>query len=209
MSATALLYTFRRCPYAIRARMAIAASGIKVDEHEVALRDKPASMLAASPKGTVPVLVLSSGEVIEESLDIMRWALAQHDPYDWLRDLPQSLSLIERNDREFKPLLDAYKYPERHRLGDALPDPLAHREAARPFLSDLTSRIQAHGFLISHQSRLADVAIMPFVRQFAAVDPTWWASKPYPALADWLARWLADSIFELIMTKQAPSVDAR
>jgi glutathione S-transferase len=209
MAEKALLYTFRRCPYAIRARMAIAASGVAVDEHEVALRAKPASMLAASPKGTVPVLVLPSGKVIDESLDIMRWALAQHDPYDWLQGLPDSLSLIARNDREFKPLLDAYKYPERHRLADAPPEPIAHRNAAHAFLSELTSRIERNGFLLDTRPRLADVAIMPFIRQFAAVDPTWWDSKPYRGLHEWLAGWLADGLFEQTMTKRAPSVNTR
>jgi glutathione S-transferase len=202
MSAPPLLYTFRRCPYAIRARMAIAASGVPVVEHEVALSAKPAAMLAASPKGTVPVLVLPDGQVIDESLDIMRWALGQCDPANWLDELEDSLAFIVRNDREFKPLLDAYKYPERHRIDGVPAEPTRHRDAASPFLLDLESRAQQHDFLLGPQPRLADVAIMPFIRQFAAVDPAWWSTHPYPALSRWLNRWLEDPIFASVMSKR-------
>ena len=179
VSADPILYSFRRCPFAMRARLALAVSGARYEGREIILRAKPAALLAASAKGTVPVLVLPEGEIIDQSLDIMRWALAKCDPEGWLeRDDP---SLIGANDGPFKHDLDRYKYPDRH---DA--DALAHREHGLTFLRDLDSRLAISSFLGGPVRGLTDAAIMPFVRQFAAVDPDWFAAQPLPHLHSWL-----------------------
>lgn len=194
------LYTFRRCPYAIRARLAIAASGVLVQQQEVALRHKPPEMLALSPKGTVPVLHTADGQVIDQSLDIMRWALQQHDPRGWLdqADAPESLALIALNDGPFKQALDRYKYPERH------PDqPAAHwrEQGVATLLADLEQRLQAHPQLLGDRVGLVDMALLPFVRQFAKVDEAWFAQAPLPALRQWLYQHLSDPLFESVMQK--------
>jgi len=152
-----ILYSFRRCPYAMRARLALAVSSTHCELREVKLGAKPPAMLAASPKGTVPVLVLPDGAVIDESLDIMRWALARHDPEGWLaRD---DMGLIAANDGAFKYNLDRYKYPDRHGA-----DPLAHRERGLAWLRGIDARLAEHGQLCGAERGLADAAIMPFVR---------------------------------------------
>ena len=167
-----ILYSFRRCPYAMRARLALAASGLACELREVVLRDKPTDLLEASPKGTVPVLVLPNGDVIDQSLDIMRWALRQHDPEQWLRperDTPSAMeALIAQCDDEFKADLDRYKYPDRYPGAD----PLAHRQAGAAFLASLETRLSATACLFGSQASLADMAIAPFVRQFAHTDAT-------------------------------------
>ena len=193
----AVLYSFRRCPYAMRARMAVLVSGVTVELREVVLRDKPAELLAASPKGTVPVLVLPNGRVIEESFEIMRWALAQHDPEDWLGgcDAP----LIAVNDGPFKHHLDRYKYPERHGS-----EPLAHRAAGLGFLADLEQRLAAHGNLCRETRSLTDIAIFPFVRQFGAVNRAWFEAQPLPLVRAWLARHTHSPLFEAAMVRVPP-----
>lgn len=193
----AVLYSFRRCPYAMRARMAVLVSGVTVELREVVLRDKPAAMLTASPKGTVPVLVLPDGRVIDESFEIMRWALAQHDPEDWLGgyDAPQ----IAVNDGPFKHHLDRYKYPERHGS-----DPLAHRVAGLGLLADLEQRLAAEDNLCRETRSLTDIAIFPFVRQFAAVDREWFAVQPVPRVRAWLARHTGSALFEAAMVRVPP-----
>jgi UPF0176 protein len=195
-----ILYTFRRCPYAIRARLAIAAASIPVRQQEVALRHKPPEMLALSPKGTVPVLHTADGQVIDQSLDIMRWALQQHDPRGWLdqADAPESLALIALNDGPFKQALDRYKYPERH------PDqPAAHwrEQGVATLLAELERRLQAHPQLLGDRVRLVDMALLPFVRQFAKVDEAWFDQAPLPALRQWLHQHLSDPLFESVMQK--------
>lgn len=196
-----VLYSFRRCPYAMRARMALAVSGTRCELREVKLRAKPASMLAASPKGTVPVLVLPEGTVIDESLDIMRWALTHNDPERWLdRDDP---ALIAINDGTFKHHLDRYKYPERHG-GDRNLDPLVHREGGLDFLREIDRRVATAGQLCGATRGLADAAIVPFVRQFAAVDPDWFASQPLHHLRSWLDGHLQSDLFQTIMVRPAP-----
>jgi glutathione S-transferase len=193
-----LLYTFRRCPYAIRARLAIAAAGVTVREHEVALREKPAAMLAISPKGTVPVLQLADGRVLEESLDIMRWALAINDPDHWLRgDDPETHLLIETNDGAFKQALDRYKYANRFPEQPAS----AYRDAAGTFLHTLNARLPTQGFLCGDRATLADAAIFPFVRQFAAVDRGWFEASEFRQLAAWLQRWESSPLFARVMQK--------
>lgn len=202
--ATPILYSFRRCPYAIRARLAIACARTPVELREVTLRDKPADMLAHSPKGTVPVLLLPDGGVLEESLDIMYWALNQHDPEHWLSDSvdqqTKTSALITRNDGEFKTHLDHYKYAVRH------PEhpPEHYRAQAETILEDLNSHLTRQPWLLGEQTSLADIALMPFIRQFAFVDKHWFDHSPYPGLQRWLQTLLATPRFQQVMHKQAP-----
>lgn len=193
-----VLYSFRRCPYAIRARLALSISGMAHELREVHLARKPAAMLLASPKGTVPVLVLDDGVVIDESLAIMRWALARHDPEGWLeRD---DADLIAHNDGPFKHDLDRYKYPDRHGS-----DPAIHREGGMRFLTQLDARLAGTGGGISGGERgLADAAIMPFVRQFAAVDPSWFKEQPLRHVRAWLDSHLSSPLFQSVMTRSEP-----
>lgn len=196
-----ILYSFRRCPYAMRARLAIAASGQAVELREVVLKAKPVEMLAASPKGTLPVLIEADGNVIDESLEIMLWALGRHDPEGWLtpgRD--EMLALIAQCDRDFKHHLDRYKYPERFAGVEAA----AHREAASVFLRALDERLQTSLYLFGEHPALADMAIAPFVRQFAQTDAAWFAAQPWPALMQWLENIVARPRFTAIMHKYAP-----
>jgi glutathione S-transferase len=200
-----LLYSFRRCPYAMRARLAIAASGQRVELREVVLRDKPSELIAASPKATVPVLVLPDGQVIEHSIDIMLWALRLHDPQAWLNPpsgtLDPMLTLIARNDSNgddgFKHHLDRYKYPNRYPGADAA----HHRSEGAAFLLQLEDRLAAAAWLFGKRPALADMAIAPFVRQFAATDPDWFAGQPWPHLQGWLAAITASPLFERVMGK--------
>lgn len=192
-----VLYSFRRCPYAIRARLALMSSGTLCELREVKLPAKPAALLAVSPKGTVPVLVLPDGEVIEESLDIMRWALGRHDPDGWLaHDDP---ALIAANDGPFKRNLDSYKYPEK--FGS---DPAVHRAAGLAFLHELDLRLARDGQLGGAAPGLTDMAIMPFVRQFAGVDPAWFAAQALPHLQAWLAAHVKSVLFAAVMISRAP-----
>lgn len=192
-----VLYSFRRCPYAIRARLALAYSGISVEISEVYLKQKPEQMLALSPKGTVPVLVLADGKVIDESLDIMKWALAQHDPDHWLGRGTDSGKLIQWNDGEFKYHLDRYKYADRY------PEyPSAHyRNQAERFLIELETKLSQHAYLMDDKFSLADAAIFPFIRQFAAVDEQWFISSGYCNLKTWLNGLLNSSLFLSVMVK--------
>ncbi|AOY00721.1 glutathione S-transferase [Jeongeupia sp. USM3] len=192
-----LLYTFRRCPYAMRARLAISASGVDVEQYEVVLRDKPAALLAASPKGTVPVLCLPDGRVIEQSLDIMLWALAINDPLHWLAGRADALALIADNDGGFKQDLDRYKYAER------FPEhPASHyRQRGERFLARLEALLTQRAHLGGAQAGLADAALLPFVRQFAHVDRAWFYASPYPRLIAWLDGWLASLLFATVMQK--------
>jgi glutathione S-transferase len=192
------LYTFRRCPYAIRARLSIAISGLAVEQIEVKLSDKPASMLALSPKGTVPVLRLTDGRVIDESLDIMQWALSQNDPADWLAIDEAATALITLSDGAFKRALDRYKYPQRH------PEfsPTHYRDVeAAPFLQMLESHLSQQSFLLGEKCNIADAAIFPFIRQFAAVDAVWFGASQYRQLKRWHDDWLASDLFQRVMKK--------
>ncbi|MBT2335285.1 glutathione S-transferase [Variovorax paradoxus] len=199
-----VLYSFRRCPYAMRARLALAASGERCELREVVLKNKPPEMLAASPKGTVPVLVLADATVLEQSLDIMLWALRRHDPLCWLAPvagtLDEMLALVAACDNGFKPQLDRYKYPGR------FPDASASaRELGAQFLLQLEARLAGSGpQLFGARAALADAAVMPFVRQFAMVDAAWFESQPWPLLRAWLAGWTASPLFERAMRKYAP-----
>ena len=196
-----ILYSFRRCPYAMRARLALQASGQAVEHREITLKNKPADMLLASPKGTVPVLVLANGSVLEESLDIMRWALERSDPYGWLGGddafRQDAWDLIARNDGDFKFHLDRYKYPHRYGLSDGL----AHRELARGFLDVLQDRLAIQDFLGGARFGLTDAAIAPFVRQFAHTDPIWFAAQAWSHLAKWLQDFETSAAFAQVMEK--------
>ncbi|MES2880126.1 MAG: glutathione S-transferase [Pseudomonadota bacterium] len=195
-----LLFTYRRCPYAMRARMALLVAGITFDRFEIVLRDKPAALLALSPKATVPVLQLPDGRVLEESWDIVRWALAAQDPQGWWSRAQSAgnLALLACNDGEFKHHLDRYKYPERYNE----PDRNAHRDKAMAaLLWPLESRLQNDAYLGGPAPCATDIAVFPFVRQFAAVEPGWFAQQPLPALQAWLARWLASPLFAACMAR--------
>ena len=201
-----LLYTFRRCPYAIRARLAIAVAGMTVNEREVSLREKPAEMLAISPKDTVPVLQLADGSVIDESIDIMRWVLAQHDPDHWLAvDADEAATLILINDAEFKRALDGYKYPNRYPERSATD----YRREGERFLATLEARLTGQPFLGGGQIRWVDAAVFPFIRQFAAVDPDWFSNAPYPNVQRWLQAWLVSPLFLSVMAKPVQAAAAQ
>lgn len=202
MTDHAILYSFRRCPYAMRARMGLKVSGLNYEHREIVLRDKPAEMLAISPKGTVPVY--QTGEqVIEESLDLLHFALAHDDPLGWLDcDHDAANALIARNDGDFKHHLDRYKYASRYndeaKRGEL---DLSHRAKAEEIIADYESWLTVHDFLLGDKQSIADIAIFPFMRQFANADIHWWNDAPYPATRDWLSRHVESDLFKSIMTK--------
>lgn len=199
MSPSAILWSFRRCPYAMRARGAILAADIKVELREIVLRNKPEAFLQTSPSATVPALRLPD-RVLDESLDIMIWALQQNDP-DRLLDMPaDAMTLIETNDGPFKAALDHTKYASRH--PDL--DPEAERQTASGYLMALETRLAEHDWLCGDRSTLADHAIWPFVRQFANTDRAWFDAQPWPHLIAWLARFTDAPRFTEIMPKFTP-----
>ena len=201
-----ILYSYRRCPYAMRARMALKLANIEVEVREISLRDKPAHMLQVSPKGSVPVLVLQDGSVIDESLEIMFFACQKHDSA--LEHSGASLGgnihadagvLILENDSSFKQALDAYKYPEKHPSKTQA----QHRAEGEVFLQKLEGLLEHNIYLFDAKPSLADIAIFPFVRQFAAVDNAWFEGAAYPKLRAWLIEWLNSELFKSVMQKQA------
>lgn len=200
------LYSFRRCPYAMRARLGIVFAELSVELREIELKNKPAPMLAVSPKGTVPVLQLSasdgaSGRVLEESQDILMWALERHDPQGLLdTDLSRAQALIQHNDDEFKHWLDRYKYADRHPQQTQL----EYRQQGEVFLQQLELLLTEHSYLLGGRISVADIAIMPFVRQFAHVDRQVFFSLPYPYLQQWLSHWLEHPAFTQVMYKFKP-----
>lgn len=186
----------------MRARMALLQAGRAFEAVEVTLREKPASLRALSPKATVPVLHLPDGSVIEESWDIMRWALAEPDPQGWWAraQSADNLALVQRNDGDFKRHLDRWKYPQRG-VSDGLP-PQAHRDAAKSaLLEPLQARLDHAPYLGGATPCATDLALMPFVRQYAAVDPDWFAAQHLPAVQAWLRGWLANPLFIACMQK--------
>ena len=191
---TPILYSFRRCPYAMRARMAIAISQTPVRLREIILRDKPIEMVEASPKATVPVLV-DGDNIIDESLAVMQWALNKNDPEDWRGSIdPQ---LIEENDGPFKHHLDRYKYATRY----ADIDPQEHRTAGFEFLEKLDSQLEESAFLNGDKRGFCDVAIFPFVRQFRIPNAEWFDSAPIPNVQRWLKSLMASDLFLTVMKK--------
>lgn len=198
--ATPLLFTYRRCPYAMRARMALLVAGIAFDGFEIVLRDKPAALLALSTKATVPALQLPGGRVLTESWDIVQWALASQDPHGWWSRAQsvQNLALLACNDGLFKYHLDRYKYPERY----SEPDQNGHREQAwAALLLPLEHRLQHKPYLGGVSPCATDIALIPFVRQFAAVAPAWFLEQPLPALQAWLKHGLTSPLFQACMVK--------
>lgn len=190
----------------MRARLGILFAELKVELREIVLKNKPAQMLAISPKGTVPVLELAEGDssgrlVIEESREILEWALQQNDPHGLLSvDLASAAALIERNDNEFKHWLDRYKYADRH------PELTQeeYRQNGEVFLQELEGLLAKNRYLLGENISIADIGIMPFVRQFAHVDREVFYSLPYPNLQQWLRDWLEHPIFQQVMVKYQP-----
>lgn len=194
-----ILYSYRRCPYAMRARMAIKYADILVETREISLKDKPAHLLQVSPKGTVPVLVLPGGKVIDQSIEIMYWALHENDVDGWLSaDASQTRQLIDENDSSFKQALDKYKYAIRFPEHPAE----VYKRQGELFLQKLESLLNISDFLLKDQPVLADIAIFPFVRQFAAVDSVWFESIEYLKLKAWLKRLVSSELFKQVMEKQ-------
>jgi glutathione S-transferase len=197
-----LLYSYRRCPYAMRARMALLQGKRDFQVFEIVLRDKPPALLSLSPKGTVPVLQLPDGRLLEESWDIMRWALEPDDDEGWwhLANSTENLDLLQRNDGDFKHHLDRYKYPDRY-PAEAMSRDVRRSHAVAALLIPLEERLQSKTYLGGATPCATDLAIFPFVRQFAAVEPQWFAEQELPALQAWLAAWLGSRLFEVCMSK--------
>jgi len=174
-------------------------AGLQVELREVTLKNKPAPMLAISPKGTVPVLRLVDGAVIEESRDIMVWALEQQDPQGLLDAtiLDQANALIEQNDNEFKHWLDRYKYADRH----VEMTQTEYRQRGEAFLQVLEALLERNAYLLGDDPTIADIGVMPFVRQFAHVDRDVFGQLPYPNLQRWLQHWLEHPLFMQTMIK--------
>ena len=202
MTNTPILYTFRRCPYAIRARMALYACAVQVEVREIEFRNKPAEMLAASEKATVPVLVLPDKTVLDESFDIMLWALEKNNSVSWFNGFSseqqeEMIRIIRENDSSFKEHLDHYKYADRYPAW-----PIEHyREQGEIFLNMLDGRLQQSDYLFGNDVSLADIAVFPFVRQFAHVDKGWFDSCQYKKLQRWLGTFLDSSDFLSVMKK--------
>ena len=196
-----ILYSFRRCPYAIRARLAIKVSTIDVELREIKLSNKPTEMLVSSPKGTVPVLVLPTGAVIDESKDIMLWALNQSDPNNWLTNdaavLKEISYLIDFNDHKFKKYLDLYKYADRY----PEESPEYYRQQAEVFLEKLERKLNESKFILKDEITFVDMAVFPFIRQFAFVDKDWFDKSQYKKLKIWLELILKTSLFNDVMNK--------
>ena len=194
-----ILYSFRRCPYAMRARMAIHISSQKCEIREVLLRDKPPSMLEYSSKGTVPVLVLQSGEVIDESLDVIDWALNLNDPDNWQRskDNENTKELIKINDGEFKHHLDRYKYSKRY--DDE--DPEFHRKKCLSFIEKVNSELQNSKYIFDDEISYIDISLLPFIRQFRIADNEWFDELPYENVKSWLSNFLNSELLKSIMYK--------
>lgn len=199
-----ILYSYRRCPYAMRARMALKYAGIKVEHREIALREKPKSMLLASPKGTVPVLCIDD-KVIDQSLDIMQWALNQSDQDHWKKvDEQTADSWIERNDGPFKKLLDQYKYPNRYPELD--PEEVLNT-AVELMLLPMEVSLQSTQYLLGNQMTWIDIAVFPFIRQFSMVNPSRFEELPLPALRKWLNQHLESELFHSVMDKHPTWMD--
>ena len=206
-----IFWSFRRCPYAMRARLAVKSAGLEVELREILLRDKPEAFLAVSQTATVPVLVGEDGQVIEESRDIMFWALQKSgDPEHWLsgweRDATGLQAFLDQLDGPFKTNLDKYKYSSRFAEDKADAAELAcfHRAEGAAFLQEINARLNAHPFLNGGEAGLADYAALPFVRQFRIADIPWFDEQEWPALHQWLQRFLASQRFADIMYKYTP-----
>ncbi len=205
-TALPILYSLRNCPYAMRARIAIYYAKQKVALRDLVLSDKPDEMLVASPKGTVPVLVTVSDIkpplVIEESLEVMLWALNESDPDNLMQSenidkLPEMLSLISIFDTEFKRCFDKYQCSKRYHENSLVQD----RQVCEKYIEQLELRLQQHDYFFSDRMSLADIAILPFIRKFSKVERQWYLQSPYPKLRAWLNRFLQSRMFSKVMTK--------
>ena len=199
-AALPILYSFRRCPYAIRARLALCQAGVSVELREVDLKHKPAALLAVSPAATVPVLEPGDGTVLVQSVDIMHWALRHNDPDGWLTrgDADMQQQWVDTNDREFKQALDRYKYANRHPQRTQAD---YREDAVACLIAPLEAALAGQDHLGGELPCWADAAIFPFVRQFAGVDPAWWHTAPWPATRRWLEHWQQGSLFAMCMHK--------
>ena len=199
-----ILYSFRRCPYAIRARLAILTSGINVEIREVTLNAKPPALLRISSKATVPVLITADERIIDESIDIMNWALNQSDPEKWLpsdtKEEQLTSELIYINDQTFKHLLDRYKYSDRYPENSEL----YYRQQAELILINLERNLIHNTYLVSNRLTMVDVALLPFIRQFAFVNKAWFDVAPYPKIQAWLEKFITSELFNSSMVKLAP-----
>jgi glutathione S-transferase len=210
-----VLYSLRNCPYAMRARLAIYAAKQQVQLRDLVLSNKPDEMLAVSPKGTVPVLVTASNLVIDESLAIMQWAFSQTDPDDYLHKkvpnkeapnaLAEMLAVIEIFDHEFKGHLEKYRCSKRYHE----PSLVADRQQCERYLADLESHLCQHQYLMSDKPSLADLALMPFIRQFARVERQWYLQSPYPKLRQWLNQYLQSRMFSKVMEQHPLWLDVK
>lgn len=220
-----VLYSLRNCPYAMRARLAIYAAKQQVQLRDLVLSNKPDEMLAVSPKGTVPVLVTASNLVIDESLAIMQWAFSQSDPDDYLHKkglnkaalnkevlnqevlnaLAEMLAVIEIFDNEFKGHLEKYRCSKRYHEPSLITD----RQQCERYLADLESRLCQHQYLMSDKPSLVDLALMPFIRQFARVERQWYLQAPYPKLRQWLNQYLQSRMFSKVMEQHPLWLDAK
>lgn len=207
-----ILYSLQHCPYAMRARLGIIMAQQSVLLRAIVMKNKPSEMLTASPKGTVPVLILPAGEhkVVDESLDIMLWALQQNDPEDLLHkdyadELPAMIELIHRNDKEFKPQLEIYKKAKRFHLSNEIEE----RKRCEVFIAELEQRLTLNnGAFIGHKAGLIDYALLPFVRQFSRVNRPWFKQAPYPNLQAWLENHLQSRVYAKAMIKYSLWLDS-
>jgi glutathione S-transferase len=205
-----VLYSLRNCPYAMRARLAIYASGQQVQLRDLVLSNKPAEMLNLSPKGTVPVLVTAGNQVIDDSLSIMQWAFSQTDPDDYLNKtvpnaLADMLAVIAIFDNEFKGHLEKYRCSKRYHEPSLMED----RQQCERYLADLESRLCLHLYLMSDTPSLTDLALMPFIRQFARVERQWYLQSPYPKLRQWLNHYLHSRMFSKVMVQYPMWLDSK
>ncbi len=197
-----ILYSFRRCPYAMRARMALFISNITCELREVKLSNKPSEMLSLSSNGTVPVLLLEDGSVIDESLDIMFWALEKNDTNSLFRDYmineAENKKFLNMIDIDFKYALDRYKYPNRY---DNV-DPIMYREICHNILIGINDKINENNYIYGKYLSFIDIATLPFIRQFRIADPSWFDNEmPQTKIKNWLTNFLNLPIFRQIMTK--------
>jgi len=199
-----ILYSYRRCPYAMRARMALKYSGIELEHREIELRNKPQSMMDASPKGTVPVLLVNQ-LVLDQSLDIMHWAIGQSDPDGWSNVNDEvAQTWIEKNDGRFKALSDQYKYPNRY---PELDQEAVLSEALQLMLLPMEKALQHSQYLLGEKMSWVDVAIFPFIRQFSMVNPSQFDQLPLPATKKWLKQHLESELFNSVMHKHPTWLD--
>ena len=199
-----ILYSFRRCPYAIRARIAILTSGINVEIREITLKDKPSALMRSSSKATVPVLITADKRIIDESIDIMNWALKQSDPEKLLpsdtKEKQLTSELTKNNDHIFKHFLDRYKYSDRYPENSEL----YYRQQAELTLINLEHHLTHNTYLVSNRLTMVDVALLPFIRQFAFVNKAWFDEAPYPKIQAWLEQFITSELFNSSMVKLAP-----